>query len=357
MKKLLYALTGLIALLLLALGAVALYLTWGRCQTPSILDTRGNPVPGSIASLEQIDLNGVPQWILLRGRDRTKPVLLFLHGGPGMPAMYLAHAWQRALEEDFVVVHWDRRGAGKSYEAGLAGELSVRQTLEDTYELTRRLREHFGQERILLVGHSWGTYLGVLAAAEHPEYYLAYMGMGQLAGDSTQDRQTQAVFLREVATAAGDTALLRRLEQIPPEIHEDDLFRYGAELHRARSFWPLLSTGLRAPESGLGDILNVQRGAQLVGAKMQYDVITGPLSQAVAHLEIPVFFFLGRHDYTTPAPLAEEYFGQLKAPLKRLVWFEESAHFPFFEEPARCRAELVQAAREAEAFWASRPLP
>lgn len=351
MRKLFYILAGLLALLLLTLGAGALYLTWGRGQTPPLLDAQGNPLPGSIASLEQLDLNGAAQWVLLRGRDRTKPVLLFLHGGPGMPAMYLAHAWQRPLEEDFVVVHWDRRGAGKSYEAGLAGELSVRQTLDDTYELTRRLRERFGPPRILLVGHSWGTYLGLLAAAEHPDYYGAYVGMGQMAGDSAQDRQAQRVFLQEVAAAAGDTALLRRLEQVPPEINEDDLFRYGAELYRAQSFWPLLLTGLRALEYDLGDVLNVKRGAQLVGGKMQYDAITGPLSQVVTRLEIPAFFFLGRHDYTTPSPLAEEYFGQLEAPLKKLVWFEESAHFPFFEEPARCRAELIRAWQEAEAQW------
>ncbi|MCC7262916.1 MAG: alpha/beta hydrolase, partial [Candidatus Latescibacteria bacterium] len=112
--------------------------------------------------------------------------------------------------------------------------------------------------------------------------------------------------------------------------------------------------GLRAPEYGFGDILNVKRGAQLVGEKMQYDVIAGPLGQAVTHTEIPVFFFLGRHDYTTPAPLAAAYFGQLSAPLKGLVWFEDSAHFPFFEEPDRCRSELVQAWQMADSFWASR---
>jgi pimeloyl-ACP methyl ester carboxylesterase len=355
MRLLFRALIGALALLLLALGVALLYLTWGRGQTPPILDAQGNPLPKSIAALEELDLNGARQWVLIRGADRARPVLLFLHGGPGMPAMYLAHAWQRPLEEDFVVVHWDRRGAGKSYAAGLAGELGVRQTLADTYALTRHLRERFGQERIFLVGHSWGTYLGMLAAAGHPEYYAAYAGMGQLAGDSAANQRAQAAFLR--AEAAGDTALLGRLARTPPEIWEDDLFRYGAELRRARSFWPLLWTGLRAPEYDLGDVFNVKRGAQLVAAKMQYDAIAGPLDQALARLEIPVFFFLGRRDYTTPAPLAEAYFGQLEAPFKQLVWFEESAHFPFFEEPARCRAELVRAWREAADYWAGRIAP
>ena len=103
------------------------------------------------------------QRILIRGWNASKPVLFFLHGGPGMPAMYLAHDCQQELEKDFVVVHWDRRGAGKSYASGVEGKRTVRQTLDDTYELTRLLQKRFGQKRMYLVGHSWGSYIGMLA--------------------------------------------------------------------------------------------------------------------------------------------------------------------------------------------------
>jgi hypothetical protein len=127
------------ALLVASAGvALAWELVLSRGRTPAIVDAQGAIVPGSAAVLEPVRLGGVDQWILVRGRDRTKPVLLFLHGGPGMPAMFLAHAWQRALEEDFVVVHWDRRGAGKSFHAGDAGRPSVRRTLDASGRSSRR---------------------------------------------------------------------------------------------------------------------------------------------------------------------------------------------------------------------------
>ena len=311
-----------------------------RPRTPRINGHR------SVASLEKVRIGGVEQWVLIRGHDRTKPVLLFLHGGPGMPAMFLAHAFQRGLERDFVVVHWDRRGAGKSFEAALQGpDLSVSQTLEDTYELTRHLRARFSQPQIYLVGHSWGSYLGLLAVSGHPEYYRAFVGTGQLAGSHEEVRALRHEFISRAARVSGDPQLRARLAAGTLEVTEDDLFRFGGELHAARSFWPILLTGLRAPEYTLRDILNVKQGADLVGREMKVDVAPKPLEGEVSRLKVPVFFFLGRHDYNTPSRLAAAYLERLDAPLKELVWFEQSAHFPFFEEPGRFHSEMVRAHR------------
>lgn len=341
------------ALLLLLTGVVAADFAFRRGRTPPIRDASGQVIPTSIASLERVTLGGAQQWILVRGEDQSRPVLLFLHGGPGMPAMYLAHAFQREVERSFVIVHWDRRGAGKSYAAGASGEgLTVRRTLDDTFELTRRLRERFGQERIYLVGHSWGSYLGVLATREHPEYYAAYVGVGQVAADDGRAEALQRQYLLERGRESGDSALVRRLGRVGGGVTEDDLFRYGAELWTSRSMWPLLSTGLRAPEYTFTDALNVKKGSDLVRREMKYDVLSGPLDEEVLRLDVPVYFFLGRHDYTTPAPLAEAYLHALDAPLERLVWFEESAHFPFFEQPARFAAAMLEVDREVGKFWA-----
>jgi len=143
---------ALVALLLLA-AAMWLRPAW----TPAIHSAAG------VASLEAVDLNGSRQWILIRGEDRDTPLLLFLHGGPGMPAMYLAHAATRELEKDFVVVHWDRRDAGKSFDPHMpADKESVSQQLADAEALIGLLRQRLGARPALLVGHSWGSYLGVL---------------------------------------------------------------------------------------------------------------------------------------------------------------------------------------------------
>lgn len=312
--------------------------------------------PRSVASLEKITLGGVDQWILVRGWDRTKPVVLFLHGGPGMPAMFLAHAFQRGLERDFVMVQWDRRGAGKSFAAAqpLSG-LSVSQTLADTWELTRRLRERFHQSRIYLVGHSWGSYLGLLAVRGHPEYYRAFVGTGQLAGTHREVQLVRLPWLRRMAAQRGDREMLTRLAAGRVRVTEDDLFNYGGELYASRSFWPILLTGLMSPEYTLRDALNVRQGADLVGREMKYDLFPRPLEGEIPKLDVPVFFFLGRHDYNTPSELAAAYLHRLSAPLKGLVWFDRSAHFPFFEEPERFHQELVRMDRAVRRYWQSPP--
>lgn len=337
-------LLGLAAIALLGVGGAVLEFVVLRGKTPNI------DFPAAISSLEKHEIGGVEQWILIRGHDRSKPVVLFLHGGPGMPAMYLAHAFQRALERDFVVVHWDRRGAGKSFDAW-SPDLSVGQTLEDTYELTQKLRARFGDRRIYIVGHSWGTYLGLLAVRGHPEYYAAFVGMGQLAGTRDEVQALRRELVHQAAAKLGDSELQSRAADAFVEITEDDLFRSGGELYASRSFWPILKTGLTAPEYTLRDALNVKKGADLVGRHMEYDVIPRPLEGEIQKVDVPVFFFLGRHDFNTPSQLAAEYLGRLEAPQKSLVWFEQSAHFPFFEEPCRFHEELVQAAQTVAEYW------
>jgi pimeloyl-ACP methyl ester carboxylesterase len=332
-----------IAVLVAASVWFVIAFVWGRGSTPPIRDDAGREVAGSVAVLERVRLGGDEQYVLIRGHDAANPVLLFLHGGPGMPAMYLAHAFQRELERDFTVVHWGRLGAGKSYGAGASrATFSVRRTLDDTYELSEWLIGRFGPDRIVLVGHSWGSYLGMLAIRERPDLFDAFVGTGQVASDRLREREVQRAYLYDRANEAGDQDLLERLQK-GARVDEDDLFRHGAQLRGVTSHWALVRIGFKAPEYTLLDALNVPRGAAAVGARMDYDVVTGPLDETVLSVEVPVHFFLGRHDFNTPSVLAAEYWEKLAAPCKRLVWFEDSAHFPFLEEPERFREEMLKA--------------
>jgi pimeloyl-ACP methyl ester carboxylesterase len=344
------ALFGGLGLLILLLVVVVEFFVM-RGGTPPIRDAAGHRSPRAIAALEWPVLGGSRQAVLLRGADTANPVVLFLHGGPGMPAMYLAHAFQRPLERDFVMVQWDRRGAGKSYGARLPAEsLTVRRTLADLYELTQRLRSRFHQDRIYLVAHSWGTYLGLVAVAEHPEWYRAFVGMGQLVPDTQAAHAAQRALVLEEARRRGDTAIVARLQAPGMRVRESEMFAMGGELRSATSFWPLLRTGLAAPEYTLLDAWNVQRGAQLLGAVL--DGSAGPaLPAAGSTLKVPVFLFLGRYDYNTPSATASAYLDSLAAPLKGAVWFERSAHFPFFEEPERFHQELRRVDSLVTRYW------
>ncbi len=343
-------LSALLAAALAVAGAWELVLSRGR--TPAIVGPDGAPAPGSVASLEEVRLGGVPQWVLVRGRDRAKPVLLFVHGGPGMPAMFLAHAWQRPLEEDFVVVQWDRRGVGKSARSPLPpGSLTVRRTLDDLHELTDLLRARFGQERIYLLGHSWGSYLGLLAVRERPDRYLAFVGTGQMAGTRASVRAARRALLAAEVKRSRDDDLARRLADPAAELTEDDLFRHGGELHAATSLWPLLWAGVGAPEYELRDVLALKPSADLVNREMREDVEPRPLEGEVRPITVPVFFLLGRHDQDTPAALAAASLARLGAPLARVEWFERSAHFPFFEEPERFREAMARVDAAVRRFW------
>ncbi len=257
-----------------------------------------------------------------------------------MPVMFMAHAFQRKLEQDFVVVHWDRRGAGKSFAAGDIGAPSVSETLKDLYALTTALRDRFGQSRIYLVGHSWGTYLGMLAAHERPDLFAAYVGTGQMAADADRVRAARNIFFLEEARRRRDVEMIRRL-QSGDELTEDDLFRYGAELRGAESFWPILMLGLRAPEYTLRDVMNVPKGSSQLLKTMRYDVVKGPLDRNLLEFKIPVYFLLGRHDWNEPSVLAAAYLRRIRAPLKGLLWFENAAHFPFLEEPDRFHGAML----------------
>jgi pimeloyl-ACP methyl ester carboxylesterase len=337
-------------MVLTPLATAAIFAAWAlsKGRTPPIRDERGRIDPGSVASLERARIGGIEQALLIRGLDRRNPVLVFLHGGPGMPAMFLAHRCQRPLEQRFVVVNWDQRGAGKSYGPHVPPEtMTVERFLADAAEVIGLLQRRFDVDRVYLVGHSWGSYLGVLLAHRYPERVRAYVGVGQVA-DEERGRALANDFLRRRFRESGNEEGERELAEKGGAVREQWLFRFGGVLHGETSFWPLLRAGLLSPEYTLADVRNVPRGPSFAAKHMRWDAIDGPLIERVTRLEVPVYFFLGRHDWDTPSVLAAEYLDRLAAPRRRLVWFEESAHFPFFEEPEKFAREMGSVAAENE---------
>jgi pimeloyl-ACP methyl ester carboxylesterase len=321
-------------------AAVALGAYCNRVRTPPVVDRNGDAVEGSVASLEEVRLGGWDQYILVRGHSPSNPILLFLHGGPGMPMMYLAHVFGRELERDFLVVHWDQRGAGKSYDPPPPIEtMNVEQFLSDAHELVLLLRQRYGGEKIYLAGHSWGSYLGMIFASRYPDLLHAYIGIGQVV-DEERAAVLADAWLTEQARQRGDEDALRELQELGAAVREKYLFKFGGELYLHTSWMPFLITGLFSPEYSLRDAMNVGKGSSFSSRHMELNALSGPLIDEIAQIEVPVYFFTGRHDYVTPFELIEVYNERLQAPAKRIVWFDESAHFPFFEEPGRFADEM-----------------
>jgi len=314
------------ALLIISLVlVVALVFLTFAAYTPPILNS------GSIAQLRAMEVHGARQHVLVRGKDRDNPIAFFLHGGPGMPAMYLAHASTRAMEADFTVVHWDQRGAGKSFNDNVAPEsLTISQLLADAEYIIESLLEELDQDCVYLVGHSHGSYLAAILTTQRPDLVCAFIGTGQVS-----DRELSAQVRTQRLTDMGYDP------ETPGFANETMLFAAGGELYGETSFTPLIITGLLAPEYSLFDVLNVPKGSSFSSEHMQYDVIDGNLTDEITTFQRPVYFIMGKHDLVTPLESARVYFDSIDAPKKSFIVMDQSAHFPFFEEPEAFLHSLV----------------
>ncbi len=189
-------------------------------MTPPINDAQGKPVPGSIASLEKITLNGSQQWISIRGKDTTKPVLLFLAGGPGGSDLAAARLTLGGLEDHFVVVIWDQPGAGKSFDAVDRSKITVESYLTDGHELIAQLKDRVKQDKVYLVGESWGSALGILMVQRYPELFHAFAGTGQMVA-FTENDQICYDFALNWAKERSDTEKVDKLvKQGPPPYYD-----------------------------------------------------------------------------------------------------------------------------------------
>jgi pimeloyl-ACP methyl ester carboxylesterase len=255
--------------------------------------------------------------------------------------MYLSHSFQRPLEKIFTVVQWDQRGAGKSYDPNIPKEsINVEQYVADAIQLIDTLRMRYHQQKIFLIGHSWGTYLSSILVQRHPELFYAYISVGQVV-DGEAAHKIQKEFLLAEAIKRNDTSLLSKLKQTDFTSFENYLFKYGGELKHATSFTPLVMTGLFSTEYTFRDALNVAKGPQFCGEYMNYNAIRGSIMSNIKKYEVPVFFITGTHDYTTPFPLIKQYYDTIQAPFKQIIWFDESAHFPFYEEPKKFDSIMI----------------
>ena len=322
-------------------------------STPGISRRRH---PNGLAVLEQVPVNGVPLWVLIRTEDVSNPVALFVHGGPGTSQLTLLRRNAQPLEEHFTVVDWDQRGAGKSFAAADDGRrLTIDDYVDDVLDLASYLARRFHQEKILLVGHSWGSHIGILAAARRPELFSGYVGIGQMSDAAESERLSYEWTLAQ-ARAAGDAGAVATLERIaaPPYTGADWvskftterrlLGKFGGEYWGSRNgaFGVVLKNLVLSREYTLRDRINFFRGIFRSLATLMPELFRTDLFARVPQVDVPVWFCLGRHDYEVPAVIAARYFEQLRAPRKELVWFESSAHMPNTEESEKFNAFMVE---------------
>ncbi len=289
---------------------------------------------------EAVEIGGVRQWIYAAGSSREAPVLLWLDGGPGGSELGTVRRYLGPLHEHFIVVCWDQRGTGKTRRTSksLKG-VTVERYVEDVLELSRHLAARFGREKIYLVGHSWGSIIGVMAAARAPELFAAYVGVGQQVNSVENDRIGWRM-VRDGARAAGEEKVARTLEAYGEPPYTDGaqyfyLFRrlYEYSPHPPRPSGFDSTWYFRAREHALRDRIAVYRGLVEGVSEVYPQLADLDFERDVPRLDCPLFIVNGRYDLTCVATIAARWFAKVEAPHKELVWFENSGHNPCYQEP------------------------
>lgn len=323
-------------------GAVAAaFLPCGACGHASTIDERGF-----------VRIGGIDQWIAIQGEDRHNPAILFLHGGPGeaqSPFLDSFKLWERR----YTVANWDQRGSGKTYGRNGAAtpDMTLDRLAQDACEVAEHVRKRLSQRKLILVGHSWGSFLGMHVARRRPDLFYAYVGTGQVVRfiDTVTD---QLPWARQQAQAAGDTAGLKAL---------DDAAAQPDEEHRVMGEWaaerkwrvPPADRGYAQMVEGYigskehppqGEAADWSAGSNFSGQHLARFLITGDLHKLDLDMPIPFFVVQGRDDHTAGFEPAKAYIGEVHAPAKAFVPID-GGHYACFTSADQFVATLDKYAR------------
>lgn len=295
----------------------------------------------------RIHLGGFPQKIHIKTLNENNPVLLFLHGGPGVCNRHTIIADHADLLDTFTVATWDQRGSGGSYWGVDVETLTIDQLVEDANDLVIWLCRRFQKDKIFVIGGSWGSELGTYLTSRHPEYIAAFVGFGQVV-DGALNETLSWEFCMEEARQAGDLKSIETLEKCGPPVmgiykggnyagmmmQREVMNKYGGYSPNEKGGY-LTSTlipMIKAGEYSFTDLLGIAIGHKVVLEKMWPECGRTNFNKTATRFEMPFYIFDGRLDQNTPSSLVEGWYDRIEAPDKDLIWFEESGHNPMNDE-------------------------
>ena len=320
-----------------------------------LTDTEGKVIAGSLVEKNFIEIGGIRQGFFIRTENPENPVLLFLHGGPGSPELAYSEVYESSerLEKYFTVCYWEQRGAGMSFSESIeANTMTTGQFVEDARQMTEYLQRRFNQEKIYLMGHSWGTYLGIKIIEKYPENYLAFIGIGQIS-NQLESEKLAFDYLLKLAAEKDDKNVLEKMKQYDknaPDFPSEDYLmntrgimnEYGIGVaHQNISMFTLIKNMLFFKGYTLSEKINYGKGS-LFSLQLFDNAMNDNLFESSASFDVPVFFVQGIYDFVTSYALAREYLDKIEAPQKAFFTFDNSAHAPNLEEPEK----FIQVVRE-----------
>lgn len=297
-----------------------------------------------------IELGKEKQYVEMTGISSENPVLLFIHGGPGWPQTPHLRYFNADLTKQITLIAWEQSGCGKSFMNNPNPKnLNIEQIINDAHELTQILKKKFHKEKIYLAGFSWGSVIGLQLIKKYPNDYFAYFGISQVI-DINRSIELSRNWIKKQAEIKGDEKMLNKVAQLEKKDTSlckntlecffkkyEFLTEYGGAIHNKS-----IEAEIKIAESKYDDYKNYDwlKGFMYSCNRLGDDVFKTNLTN-ITEVEIPVYFFVGRHDWSLPTAVTEDYFYKLKAPKKEIVWFENSGHEPLEEEASKFNKEII----------------
>lgn len=364
MIRVIFKWLGLSVLALIALVVVA---TVGALTMRHVGQTMNAEIgrivaPNGIDESGYMTVGGVRQWVTVRGQDKSLPVLLYLHGGPGGALSDVSYLFQRTWEDYFTVVQWDQRGFGRSDvdRDKIAGTVTRTRYVDDAIDLIEQLKVRLKQPKVIVVGQSWGSVLALEVAHKRPDLLYAVVTVGQVAAWDDNFTETRRLLI-DLAQRTGDQALLAKMNAVGPlppstdyerfnawiDVVQGEMMERGYSWHNSRGSWGmrLLTGAMLSPSVSDGSLVTmlIPRAhrkaymAQVLGSLSGWRAATA----IGTRLEVPWVMMQGDWDWQTPTTSARVYFDSVCAPWKKWVSFQNSAHVVTLEEPGKTIVTLV----------------
>ena len=328
-------------------------------KMPQFRDESGAVLPDSVSEKCYIDVDGGKIGMMIMAENKNRPVLLLCGGGPGISEYLLEDMYPTGLAEKFVVCYLEYRGTGLSYASDCRTEdLTTERYIADVVAVTKYLSERFQQERIYIMGHSFGSYVAIKTVQDFPQYYHAYFAMSQMCNQKESEYLAWE-YMKEQYEQAGNKKMVERFEALPiresQEMYEQYMFSsmlrdtamhelgVGTTRDMNSVITDLIFPSLRCKAFTWKERINIWR-AKMISSKfpITYDAWNENVFEEVKTLEIPIYFFAGKYDYTCCYSLQEEFYNQIEAPKKEFYVFEHAAHSPIFECPEEAKEIFEQ---------------
>lgn len=344
-------LLGFIGLLVVGMMITLIVMSPGKPK--QFLDEKGNKLSNSISEKIFLNINGSKQGLFIKGKNLNNPIILYLHGG--MPDYFLTERYPTHLEDNFTIVWWEQRNCGISYNSKTTeNKTTLDMLVDDTIELTKYLIKRFNKEKIYLMGHSGGTFLGVYVIDKSPELYKAYIGIAQMSDQLLSERSAYKYILNKYREL-NDRKMIQYFQSISfdniTDVPEKYLKMRDKAMHELgigtmrnirNLFTDLFLPSLYFSEYTLAEKYHLWVSKSKSGISQNWkEMVKTNLMESKIKFKVPIYFFHGLYDYTCSYELAKKYFEKISAPLKGFYTFDKSAHSPLFEEPEKMNHILI----------------